>query len=227
MTVFRLAEDMVFPPPEMAEDNGLLAVGGDLSERRLLLAYSLGVFPWYSDGSPILWWSPDPRLVLIPEELRVSRSLRQVIKKGIYSVTMDVAFDVVIRNCAAGRGRKEEDTWITDEMIKAYNRLHELGFAHSVEVWRDGAMVGGLYGVALGAVYFGESMFSEMKDASKVALVKLVGYLIENGYQLIDCQVPTEHLISMGAKEVSREEFQVMFKKALKVSMKPGKWSLT
>ena len=218
---------MVFPPPEMAEDNGLLAVGGDLSERRLLLAYSLGVFPWYSDGSPILWWSPDPRLVLIPEELRVSRSLRQVIKKGIYSVTMDVAFDVVIRNCAAGRGRKEEDTWITDEMIKAYNRLHELGFAHSVEVWRDGAMVGGLYGVALGAVYFGESMFSEMKDASKVALVKLVGYLIENGYQLIDCQVPTEHLISMGAKEVSREEFQVMFKKALKVSMKPGKWSLT
>ncbi|MEC4676631.1 MAG: leucyl/phenylalanyl-tRNA--protein transferase [Nitrospirota bacterium] len=227
MTVFRLADDMVFPPSEMAEDNGLLAVGGDLSERRLLLAYSLGIFPWYSDGSPILWWSPDPRLVLIPEELRVSRSLRQVIKKGIYSVTMDVAFDVVIRNCAAGRGRKEEGTWITDEMINAYNRLHELGFAHSVEVWRDGSMVGGLYGVAMGAVYFGESMFSEMKDASKVALVKLVGYLIEKGYKLIDCQVPTEHLISMGAKEVSREEFQVMFEKALKVSMDPGKWSLT
>jgi len=218
---------MAFPPPEMAEENGLLAVGGDLSEKRLLLAYSLGVFPWYSAGSPILWWSPDPRLILIPEELRVSRSLRQIIKKGIYSVTMDVAFDMVIGNCAAGRGRKEEGTWITDEMIKAYNRLHELGYAHSVEVWRDGSLVGGLYGVAMGAVYFGESMFSEMKDASKVALVKLVGYLIEKGYQLIDCQVPTEHLISMGAKEVSREEFQVMFKKAMKVSMEPGKWSLT
>ncbi len=227
MTVFRLAEDMAFPPPEMAEENGLLAVGGDLSEKRLLLAYSLGVFPWYSAGSPILWWSPDPRLILIPEELRVSRSLRQIIKKGIYSVTMDVAFDMVIGNCAAGRGRKEEGTWITDEMIKAYSRLHELGYAHSVEVWRDGSLVGGLYGVAMGAVYFGESMFSEMKDASKVALVKLVGYLIEKGYQLIDCQVPTEHLISMGAKEVSREEFQVMFKKAMKVSMEPGKWRLT
>lgn len=216
MPVFRLTEDLVFPPPALAEEDGLLAVGGDLSRDRILLAYSMGIFPWYSDGSPVLWWSPDPRLVLIPEELKVSRSLSQVIKKGIFSVTIDTAFDRVIRNCAEINRKGQQGTWITEEMIRAYIDLHCAGHAHSVESWQNGELVGGLYGIALGKAFFGESMFAIKSNASKVAFVMLVEYLNKLNFSFIDCQVTTEHLKSLGAKEVDRKKFLQMLKKALK-----------
>jgi len=193
-----------------------LAVGGDLSKDRLLLAYSMGIFPWYSDGSPILWWSPDPRLVLIPEDLKVSRSLSQMIKKGIFSVTMDTAFDRVIRNCAEVNRKRQQGTWITEEMIGAYISLHCAGYAHSVESWDSGELVGGLYGIALGKAFFGESMFAIKNNASKVAFVTLVEYLKKLNFSFVDCQVTTEHLKSLGAKEVDRKKFLQMLKEALK-----------
>ncbi len=226
MPVFRLTEEIVFPPPELAEDDGLLAVGGDLGLKRLILAYSMGIFPWYSDDSPILWWSPDPRLVLFPEDLKVSRSLRQTIKKGTYRITFDHAFERVIRGCAESRRKDENGTWITEEMIGAYCRLHDEGVAHSVESWADGELAGGLYGVALGRVFYGESMFARKSDASKVAFVKLVERLIKWKFRIIDCQVTTRHLISLGAKEIPRSEFLKMVKKALKVRTPQGKWDL-
>ncbi len=215
MPVFRLTEELVFPSPELAEEDGLLAVGGDLSQDRLLLAYSLGIFPWYSDNSPILWWSPDPRLVLIPRELKVSRSLRQTIRKGVFTVTMDNAFGEVIRNCAEVRRKGQQGTWITEEMISAYIHLHHAGFAHSVESWHCGELVGGLYGIALGKAFFGESMFAKKSSASKVALVTLVEHLSSLDFSFIDCQVTTEHLRSLGAREVPRRNFLQMLKKAL------------
>lgn len=224
MPIFRLSEDLVFPPPELAEDDGLLAVGGDLSEGRLLLAYSKGIFPWYSEGSPILWWSPDPRLVLLPGELRVSRSLRQTIKKGIYEVTMDRAFEDVIRSCASVRRGPDEGTWITAEMIEAYVGLHNSGFAHSVESWYEGELAGGLYGVSLGGAFFGESMFARRADASKVAFVGLVGRLLDWGFTLVDCQVKTRHLISLGAREIPRAQFMNMLGQALIMSGRSGEW---
>ena len=203
----------------------MLAVGGDLSVERLLLAYSMGIFPWYSDDSPILWWSPDPRLVLIPEELRISRSLKQTIKKGTYEVTFDNAFERVIRACAEAPRKEDAGTWITDEMVEAYCRLHEAGFAHSIESWSEGELAGGLYGVALGGVFFGESMFSLMSDASKVAFATLVGKLSEWGYRIVDCQVTTGHLLSLGAKEISRAEFLDILRNAQKIRTPQGKWS--
>ncbi|MBI5641501.1 MAG: leucyl/phenylalanyl-tRNA--protein transferase [Nitrospirae bacterium] len=207
MPVFRLTHELIFPPPELAEEDGLLAVGGDLTESRLLLAYSMGIFPWFSQGSPILWWSPDPRLVLRPSELKVSRSLRQTIRKGIYSVTFDRCFAEVMRYCAGVSRNEGEGTWITDEMMEAYCRLHEKGYAHSIETWLGDELAGGLYGVALGGIFFGESMFSLKRDASKVALVELVRHLEKNGCSLIDCQVTSEHLLSLGATEIPRAEF--------------------
>lgn len=216
MPLFRLTEDLLFPPPELAEEDGLLAVGGDLSKDRILLAYSMGIFPWYSVGSPILWWSPDPRLVLIPDELKVSRSLNQVIKKGVFKVTMDTAFEVVIRNCSEINRAGQQGTWITEEMIGAYVRLHHSGYAHSVESWQNGELVGGLYGIALGKAFFGESMFAIKSNASKVAFVTLVEYLKKLNFSFIDCQVTTEHLKSLGAREISRKKFLQMLKKALK-----------
>ncbi|RPI37213.1 MAG: leucyl/phenylalanyl-tRNA--protein transferase [Nitrospiraceae bacterium] len=215
MPVFRLPEELIFPDPGLAEKNGLLAVGGDLSEDRLLLAYSMGIFPWYSDGSPILWWSPDPRLVLLPGDLIVSRSLRQVIKKGIFTITMNTAFEEVIRNCSEIDRRGQDGTWITEEMVDAYIRLHRAGYAHSVESWHDGELAGGLYGIALGKAFFGESMFAKKSNASKVAFVTLVENLCKLDYHFIDCQVTTEHLKRLGAKEVSRKKFLVMLKRAL------------
>ena len=175
MPIFRLSDDIIFPSPHLAEEDGLLAVGGDLSEERLLKAYSLGIFPWYSEGSPILWWSPDPRLVLFPEELRVSRSLRQCINKGIFDVTVNAAFDEVILSCAEAVRKNQSGTWITGDMIGAYTRLYHAGYALSVESWHDGRLVGGLYGVIMGKVFFGESMFAAMSNASKVALATFVG----------------------------------------------------
>ena len=216
MPVFRLTKDLLFPPPALADEDGLLALGGDLSRDRILLAYSMGIFPWYSDGSPVLWWSPDPRLVLIPEELKVSRSLSQVIKKGVFTVTMDTAFDRVIRNCAEVNRKGEQGTWITEEMISAYIDLHFAGYAHSVESWQSGELVGGLYGIALGKAFFGESMFAIKSNASKVAFVTLVEYLNKLNFSFIDCQVTTEHLKSLGAREMSRKKFLQMLKQALK-----------
>jgi leucyl/phenylalanyl-tRNA--protein transferase len=225
MPVFRLPNEIVFPSPELADEDGLLAVGGDLSVERLLLAYSMGIFPWYSDDSPILWWSPDPRLVLFPDELKVSRSLRQTLKKGMFRVSFDTAFEEVMRGCAEVRRKDGQGTWITEEMIEAYCRLHQEGVAHSVESWAEGGLAGGLYGVALGGVFFGESMFSRRSDASKVALVSLVERLSELGFRIIDCQMTTAHLVSFGAREIPRVEFLKMVKKALRVRIPKGKWT--
>jgi leucyl/phenylalanyl-tRNA--protein transferase len=222
--VFKLPDELVFPPPQLAEEGGLLAAGGDLSEKRLLLAYSMGIFPWYSDDSPILWWSPDPRLVLFPGELRVSRSLKQTIKKGVFTITMDSAFEAVIRNCAGTKRKKEKDTWITTSMIDAYVHLHQSGYAHSVEAWLNGKLAGGLYGVALGSVFFGESMFSKESNASKTAFVALVHQLIQWKFTIIDCQVTTAHLISLGAREIPRRKFLNILKSSLKVPTRKGRW---
>jgi leucyl/phenylalanyl-tRNA---protein transferase len=215
MPVFRLTKELIFPSPELAEEDGLLAVGGDLSEERLLLAYSMGIFPWYADGPPVLWWSPDPRLVLIPDELKISRSLRQTIDKGLFTVKIDTAFTDVIRNCAEIRREGQRGTWITEEMIEAYIRLHHAGYAHSVESWQNGELVGGLYGLALGKAFFGESMFTRKSSASKIALVTLAEYLHALDYSFIDCQVTTEHLKSLGAREIRRSEFLRLLKEAL------------
>ena len=197
-----------FPPPELAEENGLLAVGGDLSAKRLLLAYSKGIFPWYSAGEPILWWSPSPRLVIIPDEFKVPSRLSRFIKQKKYKVTMDHAFQQVISGCASAADRQDKGTWIDDDMIEAYTLLHEMGYAHSVECWMDDELVGGLYGIALGKIFFGESMFSRQSNASKVAFVYLAEKLLERGFDLIDCQLKTEHLMQFGAREIPGVEFQ-------------------
>jgi len=215
MPVFRLTKAILFPPCHYAEPDGLLAIGGDLSPERLILAYRQGIFPWYSEATPILWWSPDPRLVLFPAELKVSQSLRRIIKKNLFKVTLNRAFKDVIENCAEVRRRDGEGTWITQEMIDAYCLLHRMGFAHSVESWYQGELVGGLYGVAIGRVFFGESMFTKKTDSSKVAFVYLVRLLMQKGFEIIDCQVSTNHLKSLGAREISRDDFLKYLKKAL------------
>ena len=186
----------------MIQPNGLLAVGGDLSPDRLLHAYRRGIFPWFSDAQPILWWAPDPRAVLLPEAIKISRSLRKTLRREVFQVTFDRAFPRVIEACAAPRSR-QNDTWITTPMVAAYCELHARGVAHSVECWQDGALAGGLYGVAIGKIFFGESMFSHVSDASKVALASLC----RSGYELIDCQLPSEHLKRMGAIDIPRREF--------------------
>ena len=197
-----------FPPVEQAleEPDGLLAAGGDLSPERLLAAYHRGIFPWYSRGQPILWWSPDPRAVLIPTELKVSRSLAKTVRNGGFDVRFDTAFADVMKSCG-DRKLRPEGTWISREMRAAYERLHELGHAHSVEAWKEGQLVGGLYGVALGRVFYGESMFSRERDASKVALKHLCDRLVEHRFAVIDCQMATAHLQSLGAKLIPRSEF--------------------
>ncbi len=201
-------DDLSFPPLETAlrEPNGLLAAGGDLRPERLLAAYRHGCFPWYQEGQPLLWWSPDPRTVLFPDELHVSRSLRKRMRHGDYRVTFDKAFAEVIQGCAGPRSYAD-GTWITTPMQDAYVRLHEMGVAHSVEVWQQGQLVGGLYGLAMGELFFGESMFSRAADASKVGFVTLVERLREWGFALIDCQMPTRHLESFGARSIPRAAF--------------------
>ncbi len=203
-----LRHDDPFPPVEraLAEPNGLLAAGGDLSPGRLLEAYSRGIFPWFNAGDPILWWSPDPRMVLFPEEFHASRSLRKRLRRRDYEVRYDTAFGAVMAACAAPR-RGQQGTWITPQMIQAYTRLHHLGYAHSVETWMEGELAGGLYGVAIGRVFFGESMFAQRTDASKIALAHLVAQLRTWGYGLIDCQMSTRHLASLGAREIPRSRF--------------------
>lgn len=219
--------DSNFPDIDLAlsDPNGLLAAGGDLSPQRLLEAYSSGIFPWFEEGQPILWWSPDPRMVLFPEDLRVSKSLRKVINKSHYTVTMDTAFTEVIACCAQPRG-DSPGTWITDDMQAAYAQLFDAGHAHSVEVWRDGDLVGGLYGVAMGQLFFGESMFSFQSNASKIALVNLVKQLQQWNYKLIDCQVSSEHLESLGALEISRDEFRRQLHELLPRPGKAAPWSI-
>ncbi len=224
MPVFRLSDEHIFPPPRLAEDSGLLAIGGDLSESRLLLAYSMGIFPWYADDDPILWWSPDPRLVLFPGELKISRSLRQTIKKQIFKVTLDTAFEEVIGQCASVHRKDGGGTWITDEMKEAYIRLHQSGYAHSVEAWADQKLVGGLYGISLGSAFFGESMFTKKSNASKVAFISLVQQLVKWNITLIDCQLTTPHLLSLGSREIPRNKFLTMLKSALLKPAKKGKW---
>ena len=226
MPVYQLSDELVFPSPNLAVPGGLLAVGGDLSTQRLLLAYSLGIFPWYAEGDPLLWWSPDPRLVLEPSELKVSKSLKRIIKKGDFTITMDTCFNRVIRKCATVKRKHEQGTWIVDAMSDAYIRLHRAGLAHSVEAWQGKKLVGGLYGVSLGKAFFGESMFSEKPDASKIALVYLVSALRAWGLDLIDCQVRTEHLVRLGAHEIPRPEFLRRLKNALRHETLRGTWSL-
>jgi leucyl/phenylalanyl-tRNA---protein transferase len=224
--IFRLAREPVFPEPRHAEPDGLLAVGGDLSPQRLLTAYADGIFPWYSDGSPILWWSPDPRLVLDPAELHVPRSLERTLRRGRYGVRADTAFGQVIRRCAESPRPGQNGTWITGEMIDAYEELHRLGYAHSFEAWEGGALAGGLYGVSLGGAFFGESMFADRPDASKAAFVRAVRWLDREGVRLVDCQVATEHLARFGAREIPRDVFLTRLEAALRQPTLRGRWSL-
>ncbi len=205
MPLFRLSQRLDFPPAWLARSDGLLCIGGDLSPERLLLAYTSGIFPWFSDREPILWWSPDPRLVLYPSDINISKSLAKRIRKNRFTVKINTAFDQTIAACA--KPRKGEGTWLVKEMIEAYTQLHTLGYAHSIETFRDGQLKGGLYGVCIGGVFFGESMFSFETDASKIALVALAKFLKEHDFDLIDCQVTTSHLLSMGACEISRNTF--------------------
>jgi leucyl/phenylalanyl-tRNA---protein transferase len=222
------SNDVHFPPPQNAlrDPNGLLAIGGDLSVERLVAAYQHGIFPWFdSDQGPILWWSPDPRAVIEPAALRISRSLRRTIARNTYRVTLDTAFAEVIRGCAAPR-RNATGTWITPRMQHAYCRLHQFGYAHSVETWCDEQLVGGLYGVALGRMFFGESMFSRADDASKVAFACLGRRLSSHDYRLIDCQVMNPHLRSLGAMEMPRREFLEIIQQNRQYATTPCRWQI-
>jgi leucyl/phenylalanyl-tRNA--protein transferase len=226
VTVYRLGRDPVFPPPREAEPSGLLAVGGDLSAERLLIAYAAGIFPWYEDPQPILWFSPDPRWLLLPQELHISRRLARTLRGRRFDVTLDEAFGRVIRGCAGVRRADADGTWITPAMIAAYEELARRGFAHSAEAWRAGALVGGVYGVSLGGAFFGESMFTLEADASKVAFVTLVRQLAAWGVDFVDCQVHTPHVEKLGARAFSREDFLRRLRATLLRETRAGRWRL-
>lgn len=215
-----------FPPLDKAllEPNGLLAAGGELSPEWLLAAYGRGIFPWYNASEPILWWSPDPRMVLRPADIRITRSLRQALRQQRFAVRCDTAFRQVMETCAEPR-EPGGGTWITPEMVEAYVRLHELGYAHSVETWHDGQLVGGLYGLALGRAFFGESMFSRMTNSSKVALAHLARHLERLGYAVIDCQMVTAHLASMGGHPLSRAAFALELESLIRSPRAPARWA--
>jgi leucyl/phenylalanyl-tRNA--protein transferase len=218
-------QDLRFPPVEQASPEGLLAVGGDLRPERLFEAYRHGIFPWYNDDQPILWWSPDPRTVFFPDKLHISRSLKRSLRPGLFSVTLDTKFREVILGCAGPRPQYPDGgTWITVEMLEAYTRLHELGDAHSVETWQEGQLVGGLYGVALGGAFFAESMFTRVPDASKVALVSLVRQLQTWGFHIIDCQQSSPHVIALGAEAIPRRDFLNHLTAALLLPESRGHW---
>jgi len=226
MPVFYLSENkLTFPPPFLADKTGLLAVGGDLSMQRLIKAYSEGIFPWYNKDEPILWWSPDPRLVLFPEELHIGRSLAKVIAKNIYDITVDRSFEEVITKCRDVHTETKSGTWLVDEMLDAYMLLHESGYAHSVEAWKDGDLVGGLYGVCLGKCFFGESMFSTSDNSSKVAFAVFTKWLAKIGFEMIDCQVATRYLSSFGAREIPRKEFLGILDKIIVKPQIIGSWT--
>lgn len=220
-----LTKKLVFPPAESAPAHGLLAIGGDLRPERLLLAYSSGIFPWPHEGLPLLWFSPDPRMVLQPHQVHAARSLRKVLRQGRFRWSMDEAFADVMRGCASVDLRAE-GTWITDEMLEAYTHLHELGFAHSVETWSEGRLVGGLYGVSLGDAFFGESMFSAETDASKTAFVRAMQQFARWGLRLVDCQLPTPHLATLGARPCARRTFLVVLRQVLQGNTRRGRWHL-
>ena len=221
----RKGENLYFPDVNLAleEPNGLLAMGGDLSPERLITAYRSGIFPWYSDDQPILWWSPNPRAVLYPKAVHISRSLRKTLRRGVYRLSLDTAFRQVIEACAQPR-REGVGTWITADIVDAYCALHEMGLAHSVEAWRGAELVGGLYGVAIGRVFYGESMFSRATDASKTALVTLAQQLDEWGYAMIDCQVASAHVASLGSIDIDRTEFVGLLNKWCVVAGHPAPW---
>jgi len=225
MPLFQLTSDLAFPSPELAEPEGLLAIGGDLSVERLLLAYSQGIFPWFGEGDPILWWSPDPRMVLFPGEFHVSERLRRLHRQRKYRVALDTAFPKVIAACANQPRAGQDGTWITQEMEEAYAALHWTGLAHSVEVWDGARLAGGLYGVSLGAAFFGESMFSIEPNTSKLAMWTLVEQLRRWGFQLLDCQVHTPHLATLGARDVPRRRFLKLLKDALTHETRRGPWA--
>ena len=226
MPVYQLTNDIIFPAPNVAEPDGLLAIGGDLSAPRLITAYRQGIFPWYSEGDPILWWSPAPRMVLLPEQFHLPRRLARTIRKQIFQVSADTAFADVISSCGSLRKESGEGTWITKEMKDAYIHLFELGFAHSVECWFEGELAGGLYGVCLDRVFFGESMFSRKSDASKIGLATLVRYAEKVGIRAIDCQMSTSHLLRFGSREIEREEFQEILERFIQTIVPQKKWRL-
>jgi len=225
MPVYYLGQRLVFPSPDEAEPGGVLAVGGDLKPERLLLAYASGIFPWYSEGEPILWYSPDPRMILLPSALRVSRSLQKFMRRTDLALRLDTAFEEVIRGCGAARRPDGGGTWITDDMIRAYTRLHALGYAHSAESWQDGRLVAGIYGVALGGCFFAESMYTSVPNASKTALVALVMQLEAWDFDLIDCQVYTENLARFGAAEWGRGRFLRSLEGSLEKPTLRGRWT--
>lgn len=210
--MYFLSRELYFPSVENSSDEGIVAIGGDLSPERLMLAYRNGIFPWFEDDEPILWWSPPERMVLFPDEFKVSKSMRNILNRGIFRVSFNTCFKDVITNCKNIERDGQRGTWITDEMTQAYCRLHEEGYAKSVEVWQDDELVGGLYGVDLGRIFCGESMFSKVPNASKVAFIALVKYLQAHNYRLLDCQVHNEHLESLGAREIPRHEFIKLLK---------------
>lgn len=226
MPIFRLPEEIIFPDSQLAEPDGLLAVGGDLVPARILAAYQRGIFPWYSEGEPILWWYPAPRLVLFPENFHLPKRLARTIRKNIFDVRADTAFAQVIAACASIRQAAGEGTWITEEMRNAYISLHELGFAHSLESWHEGELVGGLYGVCLDRVFFGESMFSSRNDASKVALAALIHNAEHLNIRAVDCQMTTAHLLRFGSREISREEFDELLEQFIQRIMPQKPWRL-
>ena len=215
MPVFRLNDEPVFPDPRLAEPDGLLAVGGDLSPDRILAAYRLGIFPWFEDGSPVLWWSPNPRMVLFPNEFKRHKTLRRIVEKGLFKVTFNQEFDAVLQRCGEVPRKGQHGTWITDSMKSAYSHLHSLGVAQSVEVWQQEKLVGGIYGLLLGKVFFGESMFHTVTDASKVALWHWVDHLMRIGVELIDAQQETRHMRNMGGRLISRESFLTLLQQLI------------
>jgi leucyl/phenylalanyl-tRNA---protein transferase len=221
-----LDESLVFPPITEANRHGVLALGGDLSVERLLLAYGSGIFPWYNENEPIVWYSPNPRFVLFPEKLNVSKSMKQLLKKQTFHVTLDTNFRAVMKNCQQVKRDGQAGTWITEDMLEAYCTLHEKGYAHSVEVWQAGELVGGLYGVSLGRIFFGESMFAHVSNASKTGFITLVGELQKRGFELIDSQVHTAHLESLGAESIPRKQYIQLLKKAIEAGeTMAGKWT--
>lgn len=211
--MYFLSRELYFPPVSYASPEGIVAIGGDLSPERLLLAYRSGIFPWFEDDEPILWWSPPERMVLLFDELKVSKSMRNILNRGTFRVTFNTAFEQVIDNCRNVKRNGQAGTWLTENMVSAYCKLHELGYAKSVEVWQDNKLVGGLYGIDLGHIFCGESMFSKVSNASKVAFIALAKKLQQENYRLLDCQVYNEHLESLGAIEIDRDDFMAILKR--------------
>ena len=225
MPVFQLSDELIFPPPQLADRSGLLAVGGDLSPERLILAYQMGIFPWYNDDDPILWWSPSPRMILVPDEFHMSHRFRRTLKTNPFDVTVDTAFRKVIESCSVMPREGQDGTWILPDMIEAYCALHARGVVHSIECRQEGQLVGGLYGVSLGRCFFGESMFSKVPEASKVALAMLVAIARHHRFVLIDCQMNTPHLARMGAHEIRRKPFLTLLAQGIESEQPVKMWS--